>query len=237
MQLTLHPKQVTRSLFGVVAALTVINSVVLFFYFYIPDDDVYGLVDLFDLDIEGNIPTLYSALAMLFSAALLWFIAHLPQRGRDGKRAYWFGLALVMAFLAVDEGAVIHENLSDLLEEYMVAEGFLYFLWIIPYGIASLVLAGIYLRFVWALPAATRTLFIAGGSIFLTGAIGIEMFGARAADLHGTDSISYCVLYTFEEFFEMTGIVVFIHGLLTHIAWEGEALSVTLLSPKTPNLS
>jgi hypothetical protein len=227
---------VARSLLAVVIALTVINSTVLFFYFYIPDDEVYGLVDLFDFDIEGNIPTLYSACAMLFSASLLWFIAQLPQRDRDGTRKYWAGLSLIMAYLAVDEGAMIHENLSNFLEDYMVAEGFFYFLWIVPYGLASIALAAVYLRFVWALPSRTRKIFIASGSLFLAGAIGIEMFGARAADLYGTASISYCVLYTFEEFFEMTGIVVFIYGLLIHIAGEGEALSFTLLEPP-PSIS
>jgi hypothetical protein len=226
---------VARSLVSVVITLTAIHSIVLFFYFYIPDEEVYGLVDLFDLDIEGNIPTLYSAFAMLFSASLLWFIAHLPKRGRDGTRRYWIGLSLVMAFLAVDEGAMIHENLSDFLESFMVAEGFLYFLWVIPYGLASIALAAVYLRFVWALPIRTRKIFIAAGSLFLAGAIGIEMFGARAADLYGTDSISYCVLYTCEEFCEMTGIVLFIYGLLAYIAAEGEALSFTLLEPSTSN--
>jgi hypothetical protein len=229
MQLTLQPKQVARSLLFVVITLTAIHSIVLFFYFYIPDEEVYGLVDLFDLDIEGNIPTLYSACAMFFSASLLWFIAHLPQRGRDGTRRYWLGLSFIMAFLAVDEAAMIHENLSDFLEGYMVAEGFFYFLWIIPYGLASIALAAVYLRFVWALPIRTRNTFIAAGGLFLVGAIGIEMFGARAADLYGTASISYCVLYTCEEFCEMTGIVLFIYGLLAHIAGEGEALCFTLL--------
>jgi hypothetical protein len=237
MQLTLQPKHVARPLFGAVLTLTLIHSVVLFFFFSIPDDRVYGLVDLFDLDVEGNIPTFYSALAMLFSAVLLWFIAHLPRRARDGTRAYWMGLSAVMAFLAIDEAVVIHENVGDLLERYIVAEGFLYFLWVIPYGIASLVLAGVYFRFVWALPTATRRYICAAGSMYLTGAIGIEMFGAFEADLHGTASILYCVLYTCEEFLEMTGIVVFIYGLLSHVALEGETLSITLISPFHPSVT
>ena len=31
------------------AALTLINSVLLFFYFYLDDDELFGLIDLFDL--------------------------------------------------------------------------------------------------------------------------------------------------------------------------------------------
>jgi hypothetical protein len=43
------------------------------------------------------------------------------------------------------------------------------------------------------------------------------MFGAREADLYGTDTITYCVLYTFEELFEMLGIVLFNYALLTYL--------------------
>jgi hypothetical protein len=232
MQLTLEAKLVALRLFKLVLALVVLNCIGLYVYFYGPRDEFIDLIYLFDLDTEGNIPTLYSAFAIFFSASLLWVIAQLPRRERDGNRRYWLGLSFLMAFLALDEGARIHENLSDILEDYIEAEGFLYFLWVIPYGLAVLAIGAYFLRFVLALPAQTRKLFIASGVIFLSGAIGIEVFGARAADLYGTTSFTYCVLYTFEEFFEMTGIVLFIYGLLTHIAWEGEALSFTILAPE-----
>ena len=40
------------------------------------------------------------------------------------------------------------------------------------------------------------------------------MLGGREADLHGYDSITYCILYTIEEFLEMIGIVILIYALL-----------------------
>ncbi len=42
----------------------------LFFNIYLGDDEPFGLIDLFDFDIEGNIPTLYSAVSVLFCSAL-----------------------------------------------------------------------------------------------------------------------------------------------------------------------
>jgi hypothetical protein len=42
----------------VAAVVTLITSVLLLFYFYRDDDELFGLIDLFDLAIEGNIPTL-----------------------------------------------------------------------------------------------------------------------------------------------------------------------------------
>ncbi len=62
----------------------------------------------------------------------------------------------------------------------------------------------------------------------MTGVIGVEMLGAREADLHGTDTVLYCVLYTIEELLEMLGIVVFIHALLSHIVDEAGDEGVTL---------
>ncbi|OQY50149.1 MAG: hypothetical protein B6230_06850, partial [Desulfobacteraceae bacterium 4572_89] len=61
----------------------------------------------------------------------------------------------------------------------------------------------------------TMSLFISSGVVFLLGAVGFEMLGAREAQLHSYESIRYAVFYTVEEFLEMTGIVIFIYGLLT----------------------
>ena len=60
------------------------------------------------------------------------------------------------------------------------------------------------------------------------GALGIEMFGAREADLHGYYTVTYCVLYSLEEMLEMLGIILFIYALLSHLAQETGRLSVVL---------
>ena len=66
---------------------------------------------------------------------------------------------------------------------------------IVPYGVATLVLALAYARFVRELPKDTRARFVTAGVIFLTGALGNEMPGAREADLHGTETVVYCLLF------------------------------------------
>ena len=228
MRIKVEPKQVAIAFLWVTAVLTLINSVLLFFYFYLDDDDLFGLVDLFDLAIEGNIPTLYSAVAMLFCSALLALITHTNWHKPDGKRFYWLGLTILFLFLALDEGAVIHEAVGDYFEQYLSATGFLYFMWVVPYGIATAVLGLVFLKFVWELPKNTRLRFIAAGVIFLTGVLGIEMLGAREAALHGTETVVYCLLYTIEEMLEMLGIVLFIYALLSHLVQETGPLSIVL---------
>ena len=231
MEIKVEPKQVAVTLLWVVGALTLINSVEIFFYFYLDDDSLYGLVDLFDFAIEGNIPSFYSAVAILSCSALLALITRVNWCKPGGDRYYWLALTLIFLFLAVDEAVAIHETIGSFFERYFHAAGFFYFMWVVPYGVAIAVLGFVFLKFVLALPKHTRMQFVAAGTIFLTGAVGIEMFGAREADLYGTDTITYCVLYTFEEMFEMLGIVLFIYALLTHLVELTGGLRLVLELP------
>ena len=229
-ELKIDPKRVALAFLWVVMILSVFNAFLLSLHFYLDDSRFEGLLAFFDFDIEGNIPTLYSAVAVFVCAGLLALITRINWNRPDGKRYYWLGLTLLFVFLGLDEGAAIHEELSDYLEQYMVAEGALYFLWVIPYGIASAVLALLYFRFVWQLPKVTRTRFIVAGLLFLGGALGFEMLSAIAADRSGYDSVSYTVLYSIEEMLEMLGIVLFLYALLSYLAEECGGL-VLRLSP------
>ena len=228
MEIRVDPKKVAIAFLWVAAVLTVINSVLLFLSFYLGDDELFGLLDFFDLDIEGNVPSLYSAVAVLFCSALLALITHVNWHQPGGRRFYWLGLTILFLFLAIDEEAVIHEAIGDYFEQYLSATGFFYFMWVVPYGIATVVLGLVFLKFVLGLPKNTRLRFIVAGVIFLTGVLGIEMLGAREADLHDTDTVLYCVLYTLEEMLEMLGIILFIYALLSHLAQETGHLSVVL---------
>ena len=141
---------------------------------------------------------------------------------------HWLGLTILFVLLALDEGMAIHEEIGTFLEDYMDASGALYFLWVVPYGVATLILALVYVKFVWELPKDTRARFVVAGLIFLTGALGIEMLGAQEAELHGYYTVTYGVLYSLEEMLEMLGIILFIYALLSHLAKETERLSVVL---------
>jgi hypothetical protein len=230
MKITVEPRKIATTLLWIIAVLTLIHSVVLFLYFYWEDDYVFGLVDLFDFDIEGNFPTFYSAFALLLATGLLAVTTHANWNRAGGNRNYWLLLTCLFLFLTFDEATAIHETIGDYFENFMDASGFLYFMWVVPYGVAVVVIGAFFLRFVLALPARTRNGFIAAGIIFLSGAIGLEVFGAREADLNGVETITYCVLYTFEELLEMLGIVLFIHTLACHLTDEFGRVSLVLQS-------
>jgi hypothetical protein len=228
MKITFEPKTLAIALLWIIAVLTVIHSIVLFLYFYWDDGYVFGLVDLFDFDIEGNFPTFYSASALLLATGLLALTTHFNWHRENGNRFYWLALSCLFLFLTFDEATAIHETIGSYFEDYMDASGFLYFIWVVPYGIAVGVLGVLFLKFVLSLPALTRNQFIAAGVIFLSGAIGLEVFGAREADLNGSETITYCVLYTFEELFEMLGIVLFIYALACNLTNEFGRVSIVL---------
>lgn len=220
MEIKLDPKQIATAFVYTVLALVFLNGFTLALYFYFSEYDLYVLSDYFDFGVEGNIPTFYSAFAIMMCSGLLALITRAKWRQPDGKRGYWLGLTLIFFYLAFDEAAAIHEWLSNFMDTFMTGEGFLYYLWVLPYGAIVLVVGLIYLDFVWSLPKPTRFRFIASGVIFLSGAVGFEMISARSAEEYGTDTVMYSLLYSIEETLEMFGIVLFLYALLSYLANE-----------------
>ncbi|MCB0610368.1 MAG: peptidase M48 Ste24p [Lewinellaceae bacterium] len=170
----------------------------------------------FDFNNEKGIPTLYSVL-LLFSSALILFLVGLSKRKTGDSPRYWYGLSFIFLFLSVDEFVEIHEHLIGITARYFHTSGFLYFAWIIPYGLLFIVFSFLYLRFLLSLPRKVMWLFIAAGTIYVTGAIGFESVGGWYIEKHGEENAVYCLLYTCEELLEMLGIDLFIYALLTYV--------------------
>ena len=220
MKITLEPKKIAIAFFSIVVFLTVVNIIGLFFTYYLGHSHVFGLVQLFDLDKESNIPTLYSSIALFFCSVLLSIIAISRRKSGDTDYPYWFGLAIIFIFLSIDESVCLHERLTVVFREYLETSGILYYAWVIPYGIALILFILIYIKYIANLPKRTMILFIVSGAIYVSGAIGFESLGGVMAELHGEHNITFGVLYTCEEFCEMLGVVVFIYALLSYLYTE-----------------
>jgi hypothetical protein len=178
--------------------------------------EYYQITEFFDVGREGNIPTIYSVLALCVASIVTFLVAHVAKTSGDKDRRYWFFLACVLLFLAFDEGATIHEHVGDLFESYYggLATGLLYWLWVVPYGIAVMWLGAALFPFLLRLPARTRNGCIGAGLVFIGGAIGVEMISASVYELHdgsGGKPLKYYLLYTVEEFMEMLGVVIYIY--------------------------
>ena len=122
--------------------------------------------------------------------------------------------------MATDEGWSLHERLIGPVRGLLGHGdlGIFYFAWIIP-AMAGVVLLGLlFLGFLSRLPSSTRWSFIIAGSLYLGGAIGVEMLGGRQAEIHGFENLTYQLFAHLEESLEMAGIILFIHALLRYLA-------------------
>ena len=179
--------------------------------------DMFGFVELFHLDRERNIPTFFSALLLLFSAILLVSIYWFMAKGEQHDRRYWLLLAILFLGLSVDESCSLHERLIDPVRAVVGVNPWFYYAWIIPAGI-FLVGLGIYLiGFLWRLPTDTRIRFLVAGTIYVGGAIGIEIVGGYYVFFHDKDTLSYNLIAAVEETMEMIGVVLFIRALFIYM--------------------
>jgi hypothetical protein len=216
MTITFVPKKVVTVLGAIIIFLIVANMIGIVSYFYFGSHRIA----LFNLDREGNIPTLYNAVTLLLCAGLLAIIATARKRQEKREYLYWAGLAIVFLFLALDDGAAIHENIIRPLRTVLHTSGVLYFAWVIPYGFFVIALGVIYLRFLFSLPVRIRYLMILAGILFVGGALGFELIGGQWTELHGQENTAYALITTCEQSLQMAGILVFIYALMSYIASE-----------------
>jgi hypothetical protein len=217
--LELDPSSVLRILLTIVVALLVLSIAGQALVMYTPDFPLRdAFANLFLLDWEQNIPTLYATLMLLASSFLLGLIAH-ARTGQPYAR-YWVALSIVFSFLALDEFASLHESAVDRVRAvFDISGGPLFFAWVIPGAVLVAAFAIVYLPFVRALPRPTRGRFLLAGLLFVGGAIGVEMLGSTRFASRGTSKdMTYVLISTVEEGMEMVGIAVFVSALLTYIA-------------------
>jgi hypothetical protein len=182
--------------------------------------EFYGLVRMFDMGVEANLPTFFSAFQLLFASLLLAIIG-MSRRGQAGERAsQWLLLAVIFLLLCVDEMAEIHEMSVRPFREFApaLATGLLYWAWVLPASLLVAVVAWRYAGFVFNyLPAETRRRTVLGAALFVGGAVGVEMPEARYVQQHGLDNFAYGMFVLVEEVLEMAGILVFLSGLLDYL--------------------
>lgn len=231
MNIEIHPKEILIKLLCFIFFLFILNFLTIISRFYFGHDVAYGLVPLFNFGAEKNIPTLYSSLALLTSSLLLMAIS-LFHKKNGASYYYWLGLSIIFLFLCIDETAMLHEKLIKPVRTSLNTSGLLYFAWVIPYGLALIVLVITYMNFLRQLPKMTMILFLVSGATFISGAIGFELFGGRHLQLYGNNNIVYALFQTCEESLEMLGIAIFIYTLVKYIVDQFGSFQITLNETK-----
>lgn len=217
MNIEITPKKVAYVLGGILALLMVANGAGIISTYVLHHGTLKGLIPLFDFDTDGNIPNYFSSSILLLSALLLVAVAAASRRPGKREYLYWAVLGFIFMFMSVDEAVRLHEKLVIPLQRALNVSGVLFFAWVIPYGIAVLVLGVVYLRFVWRLPSRTRWLLITAGALYVSGALGMELIGGKYYELHnGQPDIIYALMTFVEETLEPVGIITLIYTLLDY---------------------
>lgn len=216
-QPSISARKITRFLLCVVSTLIILSILSQAAIYLLPDFPLRDFVSrkLF-LNEEQTFPTLYSAIALFFSAVLFWVIAQHKKRFQDRYTFSWQALSGIFTYLAIDELLSLHEHLSKPMHKLGV-DGILHNAWVIPGVILVALFCIIFYRFFQHLPRYMKRLMLLAFAIFIGGAIVTEMIGGYYKYLHGEENLGYALITTIEESMEMLGIVVLIHALLVYI--------------------
>lgn len=172
------------------------------------------------IDGEQNLPAFFSVLLILVATLLLAVIAVFKKAQGASYAFYWALLSLGFLFMAVDEATSIHEKLNGPMRRLLGDErpAIFHFAWLLPGIVFVLAIGLLFLRFLLHLPAKTRLLFFMAASLYLGGAIVLELIGSYYAFTYGIRSWPLIVSGHIEESLEMAGVIVFIFALLQYMA-------------------
>ncbi len=177
-------------------------------WFASSDDAIVGVVSAFSLSEEGNVPTWYASSLLLACAIAAGSIA----AQRPARHRHWWGIAIALGYVSLDETAELHENLGGHLE----LGGVLYFDWIVWAAAAVLVLAIIYLPFLRELRSPTRGRLILAAVIYVGGALVMELPLGWWTERAGEASLGYALIDWLEETMELAGASLALLALVEH---------------------
>jgi len=189
-------------------------------------------VELFNLDMENNLPTWYSTISLFFCSIILLLIGLVKKNVGDKFYLHWITLSIIFSILSLDENIQLHEKLSAPVRNFFNISGTFHFAWTIPAIFLLFFLFFFFLKFLKNLPTRSRILFLLSGSIFITGAIGLELVGGYYQSLFAQNNLVYALITNFEEILEMTGILFFIYALLDYMRLHLIDLRIRILNSK-----
>ncbi len=228
MHLSLSPKVIFKINIYLILFLLFATALTTLAKAYINHNSVSALAWWFNFDTEKNIPSIYSAMSLFITSALLYWIAY-ARRKMLFPFLQWSLLSFIFLVLSMDELLSLHEELISPVRNTLNTTGFLHYAWVIPYGIALVIFIAAYTSFLFKLPKNIMRLFIISGILFVVGAIGFEMLGGQYDYLHKTrDSAFYWIISTSEELLEMLGIATFIYALLSYATQEFGPIEITI---------
>ncbi len=181
------------------------------------------LLQFFSLSVEGNFPTWYAALLLAGCGFVLWAIAAGARQTAAPFQRHWTFLGAVFLYMSLDEAVELHEHLGEIVELH----GVLFFSWVVPAAVIVLLLGIAYLRFLKHLPVKTRWRFIWAGTLYIGGALVLELPLGFWAERAGRDNLAYALIDWVEETLELLGASLFLLALLNYLGEQHGELQLT----------
>ena len=185
---------------------------------------------LFNMDNEVSIPTWFEQMLLAVAGTVALLIAYCARQKESANREwrYWLGLGLIFVGLSIDEGAGVHELFGSVVSFFTgdLSGTIFNFSWVIAGILFVGAVAAVVVRFIFALPRRTYMYLFLSAALFISGAIGAEMFGGYHASNIGWD-FSYSLFVLLEEVLEMTGISIFVYALLDYATSNNMKLTLT----------
>jgi hypothetical protein len=184
---------------------------------------LFKISDMLRLDREGNLPSFFSALALL-GGAMAANAVRMALPKDSPERLGWAIFAGAFLFMGVDEAVAIHE-LIGMPRQWQRLGGishYLYYVGIFPYLLFALWLA-IYLFPFWLRQSPTvRNSMAIAGICYVLAAIGMELLENKLVST-GVPyySLRMSTNFAIEELGEMVAVAIFLRTFLTRLAELG----------------
>jgi hypothetical protein len=175
-----------------------------------------GFISLFSLNSENNLPTWFASFLLMLLFQKCRDISKACPAS-DISRRPWKILAFIFLLMSMDEVASMHELLgNNIIGHYWNTGGYLKYAFVIPGTFIALAVAIAFIPFLKRLPGRTSAAMVASGAIYVMATIGLESISANIADQYGSRDALYIFLFTLEEFFEMTALILMYDTLSRH---------------------
>lgn len=174
----------------------------------------------FDLDKEGNLSSFYAGIKLWMGATGAFFYARYLQRAASSRMLVWTwtALAIMLAYLGIDDMMVKHERLGFVINNRLHLNGYYgeSFNWLIYFS--PLALAGVGVLYIaaknlWKSHRASALLIGAGACIMILSLL-VEAYSGYLFTHSPFDTSYYYFLIIAEELFEMIGTSCVVGGIL-----------------------
>lgn len=175
------------------------------------------------LSYECNLPTWLASGLLLLASASLFVCAERASSHRPS----WVALGVLFTLASLDEAVELHEGLGALY----AGSGPLYFGWVVPGAGLALAIGLSFLGFLRRLPPIDRRRFAIAATLFLGGALGVEIPLGLWTEAHGDQNLGYGLIDWTGESLELAGSTSFVLALRARLRREAHTPTSSEATP------